>query len=64
MHIHNKVYRTQRIVPPRYQRHSVIKFTAEDTREDGSVSFLDTLVTPEHNGMLTASVYRQLIHTD
>ena len=35
---------------------SAIQLTVEDTRPDGSVPFLDTLVTPEHNGRLTTSV--------
>ena len=35
---------------------SAIKFTVEDTRVDSSMPFLGTLVTPQHNGILTTSV--------
>ena len=39
-----------------------INFTTEDTRQDGSMPFLDTLVTPQ-DGTLTTSVYRKPTHT-
>ena len=35
-----------------------IKFTAETTRADGSMPFLDTLVTPQSDGSLATTVYR------
>ena len=41
-----------------------INFTIEETRQDGSMPFLDTLVTPQEDGTLTTSVYRNLTHTD
>ena len=41
-----------------------ILFTAEDTRPDGSIPFLDTLVTPQEDGTLTKAVYRKPTHTD
>ena len=43
---------------------SAIKFTVEDTRPDGSVPFLDTLVIPEHNGTCSTRVYRRPSHMD
>ena len=43
---------------------NAIKYTVEDTRENGSVPFLDILVTPEHNGTLVTSVYSKATHTD
>ena len=36
-----------------------IKFTAESTRADGSMPFLDTLVTPRSDGSLETKVYRK-----
>ena len=36
-----------------------IKFTAESTRADGSMPFLDTLVTPRSDGSLKTKVYRK-----
>ena len=39
-----------------------IIFTAEETRPDGSMPFLDTLITPQIDGILTTSVYRKLIY--
>ena len=41
-----------------------IKFTTEELRQDGSMPFLDTLVTPQEDGTLTTSVYRKPTHTD
>ena len=43
---------------------SNIKFTCEEAGEDGSISFLDMLITPDENGRLTTSVYRKKTHTD
>ena len=44
--------------------HSKIKFTCEEVREDGSMPFLDILVTPEKDGSLKTSVFRKTAHTD
>ena len=41
-----------------------IKFTAEDTRADWSLPFLDTLVTPKSDGSLQTKVYRKPTHTN
>ena len=41
-----------------------IQFTMEDSREDGSMPFLDTLVTPWSDGSLSTKVYRKPTHTD
>ena len=41
-----------------------IKFTAESTRPDGSIPFLDTLVTPRSDGSLETKVYRKPTHTN
>ena len=40
-----------------------IKFTTEEPREDVSMPFLDTLVTPKEDGPLTPCVYRKPTHT-
>ena len=39
-----------------------IMFTTEKPRQDGSMPFLDTLVTPQQDGTLTTSVYRKPTH--
>ena len=39
-------------------------FTTEETRPDGSIPFLDTLITPQKDGTLTTSVYRKPTQTD
>ena len=44
--------------------HPNIKFTCEETRGDGSMPFLDILITPEEDGSLKTSVYRKPTHTD
>ena len=41
-----------------------IKFTAENTRADGSIPFLDTLVTPKSDRSLQTKVYRKPTHTN
>ena len=41
-----------------------IQFTTEEQRQDGSMPFLDILVTPQEDGTLTTRVYRKPTHTD
>ena len=41
-----------------------IQFTGEESRPDGSIPFLDILITPGEDGRLDTTVYRKLIHTD
>ena len=41
-----------------------IRFTVEDNKEDGSITFLDTIVKPEADGTLSITVYRKPTHTD
>ena len=41
-----------------------IQFTTEDTKADGSIPFLDTIVMPQPDNSLLTSVYRKPIHTD
>ena len=41
-----------------------IHFTCEEPNEDGSIAFLDMLITPDHTGRLNTSVYRKVTHTD
>ena len=44
--------------------HPNIKFTCDEVKEDGSMPFLDILVTPAEDGSLKASVFRKPTHTD
>ena len=41
-----------------------IMFTMEEARPDGSIPFLDVLVTPKVDGTFTKKVYRKPAHTD
>ena len=41
-----------------------IQFTKEDSRSDGSMPFLDILITPRQDGSLKTTVYRKPTHTD
>ena len=41
-----------------------IKFTCEESRDDGSIPFLDILIIPEEDGRLNTTVYRKPTHTD
>ena len=41
-----------------------LKFTVEDNKEDGSIPFLDTILTLEVDGGLSITVYRKHTHTD
>ena len=40
-----------------------IKFTAETSKADGSIPFLDTWITPQRDGSLQTKVYRKPTHT-
>ena len=44
--------------------HPNIKFTCEEVRSDGSMPFLDILITPEEDGSLNTPVFRKPTHTD
>ena len=41
-----------------------IRFTVEDSKEGGSIPFLDTIVIPEADGTLFITVYRKPTQTD
>ena len=41
-----------------------IQFTCEEQKEDGSIPFLDVLVTPNEDGSLNSTVFRKPTHTD
>ena len=41
-----------------------IQFTVEEAGPDGSIPFLDILVTPQSDGTFTTKVYRKPTHTD
>ena len=41
-----------------------IQFTSEEPRPDGSIPFLDILLTPGVDGSITTSVFRMPTHTD
>ena len=41
-----------------------IQFTSEDSKPDGSMPFLDMLITPTEDGRLNRTVYRKPTHTD
>ena len=43
---------------------SNIKFTCEESRDDGSIPFLDILIIPGRKGKLDTTVYRKPTHTD
>ena len=44
--------------------HPSIKFTCEEEKEDGSMPFLDILITPAEDGSLNTLVFRKPTHTD
>ena len=41
-----------------------IQFTSEDSKPDGSMPFLDMMITPREDGRLSTTVYRKPTHTD
>ena len=41
-----------------------IKFTVEGNKEEGSIPFLDTIVKPEADGILSITVYRKPTHAN
>ena len=41
-----------------------IQFTTEDSKADGSIPFLDTIVKPQPDNSLLTSVYRKPTHSD
>ena len=41
-----------------------IKFTVEDTKEDGAIPILHTIFKPEDDHTLSLTVYRKPTHTD
>ena len=50
--------------PPHQLIDENIKFKAETTKADGSIPFLDTLVTPQRDGSLSTTVYRKPTRTN
>ena len=64
MHLSYNTQSSRRTVYSTSSIDSAIKFTMEDTRPDGSIPFLDTLVIWEYNWALSTRVYRKPIHTD
>ena len=47
-----------------YSVDPAIKFTVEDTMEDGAIPFIDTIVKPETDNTLSITMYRMPTHTD
>ena len=47
-----------------YSVDQAIQFTIEEQKQDGSMPFLDILVTPQEYGTLTTRVYRKPTHKD
>ena len=43
---------------------TLIRFTVEDNKEDGSIPFLDTIIKPEADGTLSITAHRKPTHTD
>ena len=41
-----------------------IQFTSEDSKPDGSLPFLDMIITPKGDGRLSTTVHRKPTHTD
>ena len=41
-----------------------IQFSSDETKRDGSMPFLDILITPQEDGKLSTSVYGKPMHTD
>ena len=41
-----------------------IQFTSEEAGDDGSIPFLDVLITPDKEGNLTTTLYRKPTHMD
>ena len=55
---------TQKLLQPSSSQDPHIPFTTEEPNQDGSLPFLDTLVSPGLDSTLTTSVYRKPKHTD
>ena len=41
-----------------------IQFTSDESREDGSMPFLDMLIIPQEDGRFNTTIYRKATHTD
>ena len=54
---HSKQSSKQEFLEHINQVDPAIKFTVEGTQENGAISFLDTLTTPQPDGSLSISVY-------
>ena len=41
-----------------------IQFTSEESKEDGSMPYLDMLIIPQEDGSFNTTIYRKPTHTD
>ena len=59
-----KAEHSQQFLHHIYTQHPNIQFTVGEPDQDGSLSFLDTKVSPRSNNPLNTTVYRKPTYTD
>ena len=63
-HLHHPTAKTQQLLQHIDSQDPHIQFTTEDSKQEGALPFLDTLVSSSPNNTLVTTVYRKPTHME